>query len=566
MTTWITDFIVYTSNNKDCPDHFNGYEMHLQDLNESHGGKFIYVGRKRERIISENHKNAVTSLRFLAFSDKQIEKPVGWEFWNYHDLSEGAGGKFIYMVWNKGENELNPIIEIDFCVSESKESYERKGISISSSQGYSGVFKKSSLRIVEGTPIFSNSPINKLIKISKKKRPSASKFAEKGKWESLLSDNDPPFYICRPTGKFDIPLTLCHPVFEKFMLDCESTSFDDERKEKIFKLACAMGDTYDSENDREKEFENKLNNFLGYNIDGKDRKKRNCNEEVRFDALVKLEYSKSEKDALLVGFEYKNESSKVDPYVQISTYYQEYVVQHAEDDEDLILNTCLPSENLIVRPDFFESWINQLTRIFCSLHEAIKTLEKYYSECLLVPEKKIDRNVGRFPWIRSYTKDSLVVSFQYKKRCVDILQSLVYLVEKNDDTKHIVKFSGTYGYDAHSFCAEHQIAPKIIHYSDINSGYKFIVMEYLDGYETINSLFSKVKKEDLKEIKNSIKVADRWVIKIIDFEWAGPEGKIRYPYVTMNPKIKWHNEVKPGNLIRKSHDIHLLDEGFITPQ
>nr|CAG8483116.1 995_t:CDS:1 [Entrophospora candida] len=129
MATWITDFIVYTSNDKDCPDHFNGYEMHLQDLNESHGGKFIYVGRKRERIISENHKNAVTSLRFLAFSDKQIEKPVGWEFWNYHDLSEGAGGKFIYMVWNKGENELNPIIEIDFCVSESKESYEKKGVS-----------------------------------------------------------------------------------------------------------------------------------------------------------------------------------------------------------------------------------------------------------------------------------------------------------------------------------------------------------------------------------------------------------------------------------------------------
>ncbi|CAJ0925060.1 15994_t:CDS:2, partial [Entrophospora sp. SA101] len=319
------------------------------------------------------------------------------------------------------------------------------------------------------------------------------------------------------------------------MLDCESTSFDDERKEKIFKLACAMGDTYDSENDREKEFENKLNSFLGYNIDGKDRKKRNCNEEVRFDALVKLEYSKSEKDALLVGFEYKNESSKVDPYVQISTYYQEYVVQHAEDDEDLILNTCIPcflvclhgarfeiagavfgervticpliAENLVVRPDFFESWINRLTRIFCSLHEAIKTLEKYYSECLLVPEKKIDRNVGRFPWIRSYTKDSLVVSFQYKKCCVDILQSLVYLVEENDDTKHIVKFSETYGYDAHSFCAEHQIAPKIIHYSDINSGYKFIVMQYLDGYETINSLFSKVKKEDLKEIKNSIKLA-----------------------------------------------------------
>jgi len=461
-------------------------------------------------------------------------------------------------------------------------------------------------------------PISKLLKISKeKKRPSASRFAEKGKWESLLGDDDPPFYICRPTGKFDIPLTLCHPVFEKFMLDCESISFEDERKEKVFKLACAMGNTYNSEDDREESFENILKDFLQYNIDGKDRRK--SNEEVRFDALIKLEYSKSEKDALLVGLEYKNESSNTDPYVQVSTYYQEYVIQHARDDDDPILNTCIPcflvclhgtrfeiagavfgervticpliAENLIVRPDFFEPWINRLTRIFCSLHEAIKTLEKYYSECLLAPEPRIDRETGRFPWIRSYTKNSLEVYFQYKKRCVDILQSLVYLVEENDGTKHIVKFSNTYGYNAHIFCAEHQIAPKIIHYSNINSGYKFIVMEYLDEYETIYSLFSEVNRKELKEIKKAVEIAmgllhdnnfvhgdfrlnnilakkveGKWIIKIIDFEWAGVEGEVKYPYVTMNPRIKWHNEVKPGSLIRKLHDVHLLNQNFISPQ
>ena len=129
MTTWITDFTVYTSNNRSCPDYFNGCEMHHQDLNEGHGGKYIYVGRKRERIVPENHKNAVTSLWFFASPSKQTEKPVGWEFWDEHDLNESVGGKYIYMVWNKGEDGLNPIVEIDFCVTNLRKSREKKGVS-----------------------------------------------------------------------------------------------------------------------------------------------------------------------------------------------------------------------------------------------------------------------------------------------------------------------------------------------------------------------------------------------------------------------------------------------------
>ncbi|GBC00125.1 hypothetical protein RclHR1_03750024 [Rhizophagus clarus] len=129
MATWITDFNVYTSNDRGCPDYFHGYEMHLQDLNEGHGGKYIYVGRKREKSSLKIRDAAVTSFSFLAFSNKQTEKPAGWEFWDYHDLSEGAGGKYIYMVWNKGENWLNPIVEIDLHVSETRENCEKKGVS-----------------------------------------------------------------------------------------------------------------------------------------------------------------------------------------------------------------------------------------------------------------------------------------------------------------------------------------------------------------------------------------------------------------------------------------------------
>ena len=80
------------------------------------------------KSISENRKNAVTSLWFLAFSSEQTEKPVGWDFWDNHNLNEGFEGKYIYMVWNKGEEELEPIVEIDFNVYDSKIP-EKRGVS-----------------------------------------------------------------------------------------------------------------------------------------------------------------------------------------------------------------------------------------------------------------------------------------------------------------------------------------------------------------------------------------------------------------------------------------------------
>ncbi|CAG8851915.1 11043_t:CDS:2, partial [Gigaspora margarita] len=95
MATCITDFTVYISDQNDCLSVLNGY-------------------------------NAVTSLSFLAFLDKQTQTPYNWQFWNSNDLNIGSGGKYIYMVWNKGEEGLRPIVEIDFCISENNKINEKK--------------------------------------------------------------------------------------------------------------------------------------------------------------------------------------------------------------------------------------------------------------------------------------------------------------------------------------------------------------------------------------------------------------------------------------------------------
>ena len=45
---------------------------------------------------------------------------------------------------------------------------------------------------------------------------------------------------------------------------------------------------------------------------------------------------------------------------------------------------------------------------------------------------------------------------------------------------------------------------------------------------------------------------------LIDFDWAGKDGEVRYP-VQLNNKINWHCEVKVGSVIKCAHDLFMLD-------
>ena len=44
---------------------------------------------------------------------------------------------------------------------------------------------------------------------------------------------------------------------------------------------------------------------------------------------------------------------------------------------------------------------------------------------------------------------------------------------------------------------------------------------------------------------------------------AGADGIARYPLLLLSPDVKWHPEVRPGGMIRQTHDRHLLDDEFL---
>ncbi|NEQ79296.1 MAG: hypothetical protein F6K26_03270 [Moorea sp. SIO2I5] len=82
-----------------------------QDLNQSVGGNYIYVGYQTGTGVP------VTSLNFFDTNNAQQGPQVGWQHWDPTDLNQGAGGKYIYMEWNTGETGKEPIINIMFLAT-----------------------------------------------------------------------------------------------------------------------------------------------------------------------------------------------------------------------------------------------------------------------------------------------------------------------------------------------------------------------------------------------------------------------------------------------------------------
>lgn len=62
----------------------------------------------------------VTSVSVVAFDQAQSGPPTGWQ-WSPQDLSQGAGGKYCYLIWKTGENNKPPITDIRLEVTDSNQ-------------------------------------------------------------------------------------------------------------------------------------------------------------------------------------------------------------------------------------------------------------------------------------------------------------------------------------------------------------------------------------------------------------------------------------------------------------
>ena len=120
----------------------------------------------------------------------------------------------------------------------------------------------------------------------------------------------------------------------------------------------------------------------------------------------------------------------------------------------------------------------------------------------------------------------------------------------------VVKFALRYGIDVHEFLASKEQAPKVFHFKKLAGDWCVVVMEEIDGKElthpverpALGNIQAVVENLRLKDFvhgdlrcQNILLLADK-SIRVMDFDWAGNSGQVKYPH-NLNMDNIWHNDV-----------------------
>ena len=213
---------------------------------------------------------------------------------------------------------------------------------------------------------------------------------------------------------------------------------------------------------------------------------------------------------------------------------------------------CSPVSFLFVPRDPNHG-VSKTARLLSAMCSTVDELKKYY-EC--------PRKIIRGPYFCQDLDD------------MEEMEGLNWLfVAKRNGKDVVVKFCRSYyGRDVHTFLADLEKAPKLLQTEILPGNWRVVVMEKAEGPQLRIPVNEQVKM-DLKSTVNkmhdkgyvhgdlrpqNILVLTDNTICILDFDWAGKEGEVRYPQ-ELNTSCNWHHGVKCGGLISKEHDLYLID-------
>ncbi|KAI0315148.1 hypothetical protein OF83DRAFT_1062639 [Amylostereum chailletii] len=160
------------------------------------------------------------------------------------------------------------------------------------------------------------------------------------------------------------------------------------------------------------------------------------------------------------------------------------------------------------------------------------------------------------------------------------------------DKSVVVKFCKKYGRDAHELLAGHGLAPQLHLVVEVLGGHVMVVMDYLPDARPANVLFRRVgptkgtahmtalSKPVLDNVQKAVhllhdsgyvfgdlRMANIMVTDdeppramLVDFNWAGKEGEAVYPENLNVTGIKWASDVCRSGLVKKEHDLYMLEQ------
>ena len=236
-----------------------------------------------------------------------------------------------------------------------------------------------------------------------------------------------------------------------------------------------------------------------------------------------------------------------------------------------------------------ESHIIYVARAFYTLKAGLKKLNSYYES--LHPTGDLPTDSRYFPSITSYRpRGGGQVDFEYVgflENCPDCI-TLRARTGKMPTQDIVVKFVDRYGQRAHQILADEGLAPKLLYCGsprlvDDQPSYQsisMVVMEYVDG-NTFAVAKQKMSEESVEAVRAAVRSALELLhshglvfgdlrspnimitkdgkVKLIDFDWAGEEGRAKYPSL-ISPEIAWPEGVKALAVMRTEHDLDMLSK------
>ncbi|QRV85642.1 WaaY domain-containing protein [Ceratobasidium sp. AG-Ba] len=441
---------------------------------------------------------------------------------------------------------------------------------------------------------------------------NSSTWAQPSNFATLQETPDVAIMNGRPSKRNGLPIGLYHPVFDKFLSRLETTDLSSipsrtrtKFLENLKNLLSASPAIYGKEtgtNGRDKTIRGHLSELLGFAMDSVDLNG------AKPDGVVS-----GSNGAVYMVIEVKNEigTGGSDPTIQGAISY----VKHwgAETKRLQRYASCCPSFILaiagpwmcllgavmltqpVVQPltDFI--WVAagprsdrqfcRLAKFFWAMKLSISDLENYYSSLPL------ELATSRFyPYVLQYSMNGQITKFTYIRQLGDPGTSKTIFHARTipacgSPKDIVVKFSETYNGYAHRLLSDLSLAPELLFDGSTNmeaprpSGRVMIVMEYIQardltklGFPVPESVYSSVKKAvevlhahdivfgDLRH-PNVLAREDEqgeFTGMLIDFDWCGVHEQSRYPH-TMNTGISWAEGMGEGELMKKEHDVAMLE-------
>ncbi|KNZ82334.1 hypothetical protein J132_00149 [Termitomyces sp. J132] len=227
-----------------------------------------------------------------------------------------------------------------------------------------------------------------------------------------------------------------------------------------------------------------------------------------------------------------------------------------------------------------------------ALMEAVHVIQAHDAllESTIAPVERSNLGaIPRYPYLTSYRNENgQEVGLHYTAQLETDKLLFTATSDQPDLQECIVKFTQhEYSADAHNLLAMHQMAPKLQKIIEVPGGWKVVIMDrskyhVLHHYPLSKELQEKVKNKVKRIVRTlhqngfvhgDIRAANLLIdpaslnshdvqVHLIDFDWGGRAGEVRYPIGLNSETVMRPKEVQGGKLILEAHDIEMISSLF----